>query len=323
MRLRRTSPQDPGFTRIRRGRGFEYRDASGVHVSDDDELTRIRALAIPPAWQDVWICARPNGHLQAIGIDGAGRTQYLYHADWSRRTAARKFDRALALSERLPAVRRRVTLDLRRDGLVRERVLAGAFRLLDTALLRVGSERYAQENGTVGLTTLRGEHVVVDGATVALSFIGKSGEPWERTFDDPDLAALLTELTARGPEAQVLAWQDGDGWHRLRPADVNDDLRALAGADTSVKDVRTLRGTTIAARTLARWGVEATDAARKRAIAAASREAAAALGNTPSVARGSYIDPRVIDRYEHGVVVADGTIAHVEGQLAGLIGGRS
>ena len=291
-------------------------------MSDEEALARIRALAIPPAWREVWICARQNGHLQAVGIDDAGRAQYLYHADWSRRASARKFDRALALAETLPAVRRGVTRDLRRDGLVRERVLAGAFRLLDTALLRVGSERYAQENGTVGLTTLRGEHVAVDGATVALSFIGKSGEPWERTFDDPDLAALLTELTARGPEAQVLAWQDGDGWHRLRPADVNDDLRARAGADTSVKDVRTLRGTTIAARALARWGVEATDAARKRAIAAASREAAAALGNTPSVARGSFIDPRVIDRYEHGVVVADGTIAHVEGQLAGLVGSR-
>jgi len=291
-------------------------------VSDEEALARIRALAIPPAWREVWICARQNGHLQAVGIDDAGRAQYLYHADWSRRASARKFDRALALAETLPAVRRGVTRDLRRDGLVRERVLAGAFRLLDTALLRVGSERYAQENGTVGLTTLRGEHVAVDGATVALSFIGKSGEPWERTFDDPDLAALLTELTARGPEAQVLAWQDGDGWHRLRPADVNDDLRARAGADTSVKDVRTLRGTTIAARALARWGVEVTDAARKRAIAAAAREAAAALGNTPSVARGSYIDPRVIDRYEHGVVVADGTIAHVEGQLAGLVGSR-
>src|SRR5690606_26126550 len=163
MRLRRTSPRDPGFTRIRRGRGFEYRDASGRRVSDEEALARIRALAIPPAWREVWICARQNGHLQAVGGDDAGRAQYLYHADWSRRASARKFDRALALAETLPAVRRGVTRDLRRDGLVRERVLAGAFRLLDTALLRVGSERYAQENGTVGLTTLRGEHVVVDG----------------------------------------------------------------------------------------------------------------------------------------------------------------
>jgi DNA topoisomerase-1 len=323
MRLRRTSPHDPGITRIRRGRGFEYRDANGARVSGEDELARIRALAIPPAWRDVWICARPNGHLQAVGLDDAGRAQYLYHADWSRRTAARKFDRALEFAATLPAVRRGVTRDLRREGLGRERVLAGAFRLLDAELLRVGSERYAQENGSVGLTTLRGEHVAIDGDTVGLSFIGKSGEPWERSFDDPDLAALLAELTARGPSAQVLSWQDDDGWHRLRAAEVNDDLRARAGADATVKDVRTLRGTTVAARALARLGVEPTDAARKRAIAAAAREAAKVLGNTPAVARGSYIDPRVIDRYEHGVVVTDGTLAHVEGQLARLVGTRA
>ena len=323
MRLRRTRPSDPGITRIRRGRGFEYRDPEGGRLRDEDALDRIRALAIPPAWRDVWICARANGHLQAVGIDDAGRTQYLYHADWSRRAAARKFDRALDLAGRMPAVRRGVTRDLRGEGASRERVLAGAFRLLDTALLRVGSERYAQENGTVGLTTLRGEHVTVDGATVALSFVGKSGEPWERSFEDPDLARLLAELTSRGRDAQVLSWRDDDGWHPLRSADVNDDLRARTGADATVKDIRTLRGTTIAARRLARWGPESTDAGRTRAVAAAAREAAEALGNTPAVARGSYIDPRVIDRYEHGCVVDDGTIAHVEGQLARLVGAHA
>lgn len=323
MRLRRTRPSDPGITRIRRGRGFEYRDPSGSRVGDEQTLARIRSLAIPPAWREVWICTRTNGHLQAVGVDDAGRTQYLYHADWSRRMAARKFDRALELAERLPSVRRGVTRDLRREGTGRERVLAGGFRLLDAALLRVGSERYAQENGTVGLTTLRGEHVTVTGNTVSLSFIGKSGEPWERSFDDPDLAALLAELSARGRDAQVLSWRDDAGWHPIRSADVNDDLRARTGGDATVKDIRTLRGTAVAARSLARWGVETSDAGRKRAVAAAARDASEVLGNTPAVARSSYIDPRVIDRYEHGIVVDDGTIAHVEGQLAALVGARS
>ena len=156
MRLRRVHPTDAGIRRIRRGRGFEYRDARGALVRDEATRARIRALAIPPAWRDVWICARENGHLQAVGVDEAGRMQYRYHAEWEARAAARKFDRSLALAAAMPSVRRGITRDLRRDDLERERVLAGALRLLDRALLRVGSERYAQENGTVGLATLCG-----------------------------------------------------------------------------------------------------------------------------------------------------------------------
>jgi len=319
MRLRHVSPTDPGITRVRRGRGFEYRDARGKRIADDAVLERVRALAIPPAWRDVWICTRANGHLQAVGIDDADRTQYLYHEDWERRASARKFDRALSFAETLPAVRRGVTRDLRREHPDRARVLAGAFRLLDTALLRVGSERYAQENGTVGLATLRCEHVRTDGSRIGLSFIGKSGGPWERTFVDDDLARLLTELLARGSDAHLLSWRDEHGWHPLRAHDINADLRTRARGDVTVKDVRTLRGTVIAARSLARTGVAPNKAARKRAVADAARDAAEALGNTPTVARGSYIDPRVIDRYAHGLVVDDGTNAHVERQLAALV----
>lgn len=322
MRLRHVSPTDPGITRVRRGRGYEYRDPRGKRIVDDAVLERVRSLAIPPAWRDVWICTRANGHLQAVGVDDADRTQYLYHPDWEQRASARKFDRALSLASALPAVRRGVTRDLRREHLDRERVLAGAFRLLDTALLRVGSEQYAQENGTVGLATLRCEHVRTEGSRIALSFIGKSGGAWERTFVDDDLARLLAELLVRGSDSHLLSWRDERGWHRLRAHDINADLRTRARGDVTVKDVRTLRGTAIAARSLARAGVVPGAAARKRAVADAAREAAEALGNTPTVARGSYIDPRVIDRYAQGAVVDDGTIPHVEGQLAAFVRAR-
>jgi DNA topoisomerase-1 len=303
MTLRIVDSQEPGIRRIRRGRGYEYRDADGRHVDDPDTLARIRSLAIPPAWEDVWICRHPNGHLQATGVDAAGRTQYRYHPEWARRAAEAKFDRALDLARALPVARRSVTRDLRAGGTSRPTVLAAGFRMLDVALLRVGSEEYAQQHGSVGLCTLRGSHVDIDATTVRLRFRGKSRIPWESEIEDPDLAAVLALLRRRGSRARLLAWRDDGPWRLLRPADINEDVRARTGGDFTAKDFRTIHATVIAARSLARSGVAETEAARRRAVRQAVEESAVALGNTPAVARSSYIDPRLFQRYDQGRTV--------------------
>ncbi|KJL24901.1 Eukaryotic DNA topoisomerase I, catalytic core [Microbacterium azadirachtae] len=303
MALRIVDGQKPGIRRIRRGRGFEYRDARGRHLDDARTLERIRALAIPPAWEDVWICPHPDGHLQATGVDAAGRTQYRYHPEWARRAAEAKFDRALDLARALPAARRSVTRDLRAGGMSRATVLAAGFRMLDVALLRVGSEEYAERHGSVGLCTLRARHVAVDGETVRLRFRGKSSVPWQTELEDPDLAAVLDQLRRRGSRTRLLAWREDGPWHPVRPADINEDVRARTGGDFTAKDFRTIHATVIAARSLARSGAAETAAAGRRAVRLAVEETALALGNTPAVARGSYIDPRLFERYAQGLTV--------------------
>jgi len=320
MRLRRTRPGDPGIRRVRSGRGFGYRDADGDRVVDPDLLARIDTLAIPPAWTEVWISVHPNGHIQATGTDAAGRKQYLYHPTWREQRDRQKFDRALALAESLPVARRGVTVDLRRDALPRERVLAVAFRMLDTGHLRVGSERYALEHGSVGLSTLRGAHVRVEaGELVHLEFPGKSGQEWESEVRDPDLAAAVALLKRRGPRARLLAWRDDDGTHPLGAEDINADIRARTGGDFSAKDFRTLHGTAAAAVALARTGPRSSPSAQDRAIAAAVRATATLLGNTPAVARASYIDPRIIDLYRDGVTIDPERTGSVESELRALL----
>jgi DNA topoisomerase-1 len=306
--------------RQRSGRGFTYRDSKGDPV-DDATRERIVALAIPPAWTDVWIAPHPNGHVQATGVDAAGRRQYLYHDAWRTQKDGLKFDRALELAAALPAARRGVTLDLRRDDLSRERVLAGAFRMLDTGSLRVGSERYAAAHGSFGLSTLLCAHAtVVGGATVELRFPAKSGQAWESDIRDDDLAVLVTRLKRRGGRARLLAWQDEAGWHPLDAAEINDDMRLRTGGEFSAKDFRTLHGTSAAAISLARTGPEETAAGRKRAIVAAVRAAAGVLGNTPAIARGSYVDPRLLDAYESGDTIDPGRTGSVESELRALLG---
>jgi len=319
MRLRRVDPRGPGLRRIRRGRGYEYRDPTGRRVSDDAELARIRALAIPPAWTEVWICPHANGHIQATGVDEAGRTQYRYHEAWRARSDEVKFDRMLQLARVLPAARRSVTRDLRAGGTARSTVLAAAFRMLDVALLRVGSERYAQEHGSIGLSTLRCDHARVRGSVVSLRFPGKSGRPWSTEIDDADLAPVVAALRRRGPRARLLAWRDDEGWRPVRASDVNDDVHRRTGGAFTAKDFRTLHGTAIAAASLARSGAQETATARRRAMVAATREAAAALGNTPAVARASYIDPRLFERYEQGRTVDARSRRSVERQLVDLL----
>ncbi|GAA4180581.1 DNA topoisomerase IB [Gryllotalpicola koreensis] len=305
MRVRRSDPSAPGFSRLP-GRTPRYVDATGSPVDDAEVIARIEALVIPPAWLDVWISPYPNGHIQAVGTDAAGRRQYLYHEEWRRKRDAAKFDRMLELAAALPGARRTVTRDLRLPGVVRERTLAAAFRMIDRAALRIGEERYRRAYGTRGLTTLLCRDITVDGAEIELRFPSKSGQGWDSSFRDPELAEYLAELTAhRRAGARLLAWRDARAahdrrWHTLRPLEVNEDIRLRTGVDASAKDFRTLRGTIIAADALARAGVAETRRARDTAEREAVRLAASALGNTPAVARASYIDPRVFDRYRNG-----------------------
>lgn len=319
-RLRRSDPWGPGVHRVRRGRGFAFVDERG-HPVDAATRERAVALVIPPAWRDVWIAPYPNGHLQATGIDDAGRRQYLYHPQWRAEMDRIKFDRMLELAAGLPAARRGVTRDLRRAGVPRERVLAAAFRMLDTAMLRVGSERYADAHGSYGLSTLLGAHArVVGDEHVLLSFPGKSGQHWESEIHDPDLAAVVARLKRRGGRARLLAWRDDSGrWHPLTAAEINDDVRERTGGDFSAKDFRTLHGTITAAVSLARSGPGETPTARKHAVQQALRLAADALGNTPAVAKSSYVDPRLIDRYQQGATIDPALTRSAESQLRELL----
>lgn len=319
-RLRRSDVSGPGIHRVRRGKGFAFVDEAGRAV-DTADRERAEALVLPPAWTDVWICPWPHGHIQATGVDDAGRRQYRYHEAWRAQKDRLKFDRMLDLAAVLPAARRGVTRDLRRDDLSRERALAAAFRMLDTGMLRVGSERYADAHGSYGLSTLLGAHArVVGDERVLLSFPGKSGQPWESEIVDPDLAEVVARLKRRGGRARLLAWHDDRrGWHPLSSADINADVRDRTGGDFTAKDFRTLHGTVTAAVSLARSGPGETAAARKRAIVQAVRLAADALGNTPAVARSSYVDPRVIDRYEKGETLDATRLRSAESGLRTLL----
>lgn len=299
-RLRRVRPgEDPGFRRIRVGRGFRYPDERDRPASDLDR-ERIRALVIPPAWQDVWISRDPLGHIQAVGTDDAGRRQYLYHPQWTQRRDRGKFARALDLAEVLPRARAKATMALRREGLDRERVLATSFRLLDQVAPRVGSARYFKSNGSRGLTTLQRRDATVEASAIVLSFPAKSGKRALLTLEDEELAAVLAELAVGRPRSALLSYQRGRRRVPLSPADVNAHLRALTGGKFTAKDFRTLRGTILAAEALARIGPVETKTDFKRAETLAVKATAEALGNTPTVARGSYIDPRVFQRYRRG-----------------------
>ena len=303
-RLRRADSTEPGITRRRRGRGFEYLAPDGRRIADPERLARIRSLGIPPAWQDVWICPEANGHLQAVGTDAAGRRQYLYHEAWRRRRDRQKFDRILEFAERLPALRRRVRRDLRLDGMPRERALACAVRLLDLGFFRIGSEEYAEENGSYGLATLRKDHVRVGDARAEFDYAAKGGARRVLEVTDPLVLPALRTLRRRrngGPE--LLAYREGGRWTDLRSSDVNDYLKELVG-DHSAKDFRTWSGTLLAAAALAaneELGV--TKAARKRQVAQAVKVVASFLGNTPAVCRASYIDPRLIDLFLSGQTI--------------------
>ncbi|PZU46953.1 MAG: topoisomerase I [Microbacterium sp.] len=305
-RLRRVRPgTDLGYRRVRAGTGFRYTDADGSALPAS-ERDRVTALVIPPAWSEVWISAAPNGHIQATGVDEAGRLQYLYHPDWSAGRDKGKYARALQLAASLPQARARVTTSLRRDDLDRERVLATAFRLLDQAAPRVGSAKYLTKHGSRGLTTLRRRDAVVAETLTSLRFPGKSGKRQSLDIDDAELAVVIALLVAGRPSSPLLAYSRGRRRVALTPKDVNAYVRVMTGGAFSAKDFRTLRGTILAAEALAQLGPlgsDATKADRTHAEVLAVKAAASALGNTPTVARSSYIDPRVFQRYRKGVVL--------------------
>ena len=305
-RLRRSDPSAPGLRRRRHGKGFAYADVDGERLSDEAALARIHALRIPPAWKDVWISPWPNGHLQAVGTDAAGRRQYLYHESWRRRRDEEKFQRMVAFAEALPSVRRAVSAELARRGLGRDRVLACALRLLDRALIRAGGEEYAAEYGSVGLATLEARHVTLArGGVIVLEYVGKAGVEHRQRVVDPDVQRVLRALTARADGCELLAYQNGDGsWRDVRPADINAYLKELAGDSFSAKDFRTWHATVLTAIGLAvSLPVVGSRTARKRAVARAMAETAGYLGNTAAVCRASYVDPRIVDRFRDGQTI--------------------
>ncbi len=304
-RTRRVSPDRPGWTRRRQGRGFLYFDEHGARLTGDD-LARCRALGIPPAWRDVWICPVPNGHLQALGTDDAGRRQYLYHPAWREQRDRAKFDRVLEFAQRLPKARRLAAVDLRLQGMPRDRALATAFRLLDLGLFRIGGEEYAEENDSYGLATIEKRHVRIHDGALVFEYPAKSGQERLVAVTDDEVRAAVAELRRRrGGGTELLAYRDRRRWHDLSSGDINGYVKTLVGRETSAKDFRTWHGTVMASVALAEAVEQSgTSTARTRAVKTAIAQVAEYLGNTPRVARGSYVDPRVVDRFEEGVTIA-------------------
>lgn len=317
MRLRRSDVHGPGYRRRRAGRGFAYYDEDGVLIKDD-RLDRIRSLAIPPAWKDVWICPWPNGHIQATGLDAAGRRQYRYHDKWRERRDAEKHERVLEIASQLPDVRDAVRAALRTRGPNRERVLACALRLLDLGTFRIGSEEYAEENGTYGLATLRREHVTVRGERTFFRYTAKGGIEREVEITDRPTATVVRQLLDRPDDAgdDLLAYRLDDGtWKDVTSDEINAYLKEVSGAEITAKDFRTWNATVLMAATLAETPPPRSRTARQKAVRAAYARVAEHLGNTPAVCKASYVDPRVVDRFDSGETVADALAeaAHAEG----------
>jgi len=307
--VRQVGCDGPGITRRRAGTGFVYVDEDGERIADKGTVDRIRALAVPPAWTDVWICPDPRGHIQATGLDVAGRRQYRYHDEWRVRRDRAKHDRMLELARALPGLRERLAADLAAEGMGRDRVLACAVRLLELGLFRVGGEAYASgDEGTYGLATVRKGHVRPVGSELRFDYPSKSGVRRVVTIADPDLAAVVRALKRRrrgGPE--LLAYKDGRGrWVDVRSSDINAYLQEALGPGFSAKDFRTWAATVLAAVALAVEEDEgATGRARERTVVRVVKGVAHQLGNTPVVALGSYVDPRVIEQFDRGETVGE------------------
>jgi DNA topoisomerase-1 len=308
-RLKRSNCGGHGITRRRRGKGFEYLDEDGTRIAEPELLERIGELSIPPAWKDVWVCPYPMGHIQATGTDAAGRKQYLYHERWRELQDLKKFNSMVEFARALPALREHVARDLRGEGLTEQRVLAAAVRLLDRGFLRIGGESYAEDNESYGLATMRKEHVTVDSNdAINFDFTGKSGIRHVRYVVDEPVAEIVRELKRRrGGGEELLAYKDdGNGrWRDIKSPDIRAYVKEAAGEEYTAKDFRTWAGTVLAAMALAATEPERrkVDSANKRMIALAVRQVAYFLGNTPAVARASYIDPRVLDRFRDGYTI--------------------
>jgi DNA topoisomerase-1 len=283
------------------GRGFAYYDCTGARITDPEVLDRLRALVIPPAWTDVWICPDARGHIQATGVDARGRRQYRYHDVWRLHRDREKFDHMLEFAQALPAMRATVAEHLRHLDLDRERVLACATRLLDLGFFRIGTEGYAEENQTYGLATMHKSHVKLTGGVVTFDYISKSGKRRIQSVVDPEVVEVVQALKRRrGGKPELLAWRDGRRWVDVRSTDINAYVKDCTGGDFTAKDFRTWNATVLAAVALAVSAEVTSPTGRKRAITRTIKEVAHYLGNTPAVCRSSYVDPRVIDRYREG-----------------------
>jgi len=303
-RLTYVSDQAPGLRRQRRGAGFRYLDPHGRTVRDAATLARIRSLAIPPAWTEVWICMSPSGHLQSTGRDARGRKQYRYHARWREVRDETKYARLALFGAALPRIRRRVARDLKVPGLPRRKVLALLIRLLETTLIRVGNEEYVRSNGSFGLTTLRDKHADVNGSTVRFRFRGKSGKVHEVDLNDRRLAGLVKRCQEL-PGHELFQYLDEEGQTRtVGSADVNEYLREISGQDFTAKDFRTWAGTMLAAETLLGGGQRAARRGRK-AVTSAVQCVAARLGNTVAVCRKCYIHPAIFECFLAGTLAGE------------------
>jgi DNA topoisomerase-1 len=293
----------PAITRHRAGKGFSYRDPKGTRISDLKTLARIKALVIPPAWQDVWISTHANGHIQATGRDARGRKQYRYHERWREVRDESKYERMVMFGRALPGIRERVDRDMRQQGLPRTKVIATLVRLLETTLIRVGNERYAKENNSFGLTTMRNHHVDVSSTMLRFTFKGKSGVEHEIELKDRRLAAVVKRLQEL-PGQELFRYIDGDGTpETIDSSDVNAYLHEISGEDFTAKDFRTWAGTVLAAQALAAFDEFDSDVRAKTNIVNAIETVAARLGNTRTVCRKCYVHPAVIDAYLEGETV--------------------
>jgi DNA topoisomerase-1 len=301
--LRYVSDHTPGIRRERQGNRFRYRDTKGRLIRDQAELQRFASLGIPPAWEDVWICPRANGHIQATGRDAKGRKQYRYHPHWRATRDETKYGRVLAFGRALPQIRARVSEDLRRRDLSREKVLATVVRLLETTLIRVGNREYARSNKSYGLTTMRDKHVIVDAASVTFQFRGKSGKNHTITLNDRRLARIVKRCRDL-PGYELFQYIDQHGQQQtIGSADVNDYLREITGQEFTAKDFRTWAGTVLAALALRELAPHDSATEAKRNIVRAIEHVAEQLGNTPLICRKCYVHPAVLDAYLDGSLV--------------------
>jgi DNA topoisomerase-1 len=295
--LRYGDDTSPGIHRQRKGKSFAFVDQHGKRVTKPRTLDRIRALAIPPAWQDVWISPHANGHLQATGRDDRGRKQYRYHDRWTEARDADKYDKLVAFAKVLPRIRRRVARDLRHRGLPREKVLAAIVRLLETSLVRVGNEEYARTNGSFGLTTMKNRHLKVRGKTLRFQFRGKSSVEHDLELESPLIAKIARQCQDLPGQELFQYVDEGDQVVDVNSTDVNDYLREISGLDVTAKDFRTWAGTTLAAQALQEFQDFDSDAAANRNVTQAIERVATRLGNTKTVCRKCYVHPAVIDAY--------------------------
>ncbi len=301
--LRYISDEQPGYTRKRNGKGFQYFDTDGKLIRDEPRLLRINRLAIPPAYTDVWICPSPNGHIQATGRDDRGRKQYRYHDRWREVRDENKYERMVLFGKTLRKIRRRVRRDMRRRGLPREKVLATVVHLLERSFIRIGNEEYARENKSFGLTTMRNRHVEVNGGSVQFHFRGKSGVNHEVEVNDRRAARIIRKLTDL-PGQELFQYVDGEGErHSVTSEEVNDYLREISGHDFTAKDFRTWAGTVLAAMALAEVGAFENKTQAKRNVRQAISAVAKILGNTPAVCRKCYVHPLVLETYLSGEAI--------------------